>query len=368
MLYTFIASAMAVLVPLYLLAQNVDVTWIGIILSLGPLSFMVIRISLASIADEIGTRAIAVLYGASNLASLALYLLVLNPIGFALATLAEGVRNSGFWAVARTEVFLAAGPMDPGAALARFSNMRQLADGAGRLAVGVLLAFIAFQGTIAFFLTVSVALLALISSRKGRSGTRMHLGKANIQKIFHQRPKTFWHATFLQLFVWLTYNMLIGFLLPLYLSYQLGYSYQDTSFLIAFLSILSAVSALIFVRLHISQRDLLLLTFIAGPVLLAFPFFGKDVIPLIALLSLGIGSANIVAEYILVDQVYRSKSVSTDIGVLYAPLKVSEFAFLSLGGAVISGWGFFPLFLVLAVSISLFVIFGRSALSPGPSH
>ncbi|HSB47034.1 MAG TPA: MFS transporter [Candidatus Bilamarchaeum sp.] len=367
MLYTFVVSAMAVLVPLYLLEQNVDIALIGLILSLGPLSFMVIRIFLASVADEIGTRAISVLYAASNVAAMGFYLFFVSPAGFALATLSEGIRASGFWAITRTEV-LSVNNSDPGKALARFSNMRQLADGAGRVAVALLLAYLAFSGTLAFFLVVSLLLLALVAGNRKGKEKALHIGKSNTDKIFRKRPRTFWYAAILQALVWLTYNTATGFLLPVYLNSSLEFSYQDTGLLMALLSIVTALFAIAFFRLGMSKRTLLLISLLQVPALLALPFFGKDVLLPLLLIAVATGPASIVAEYILVDQVFRSKNVSTDIGVLYAPLKVCEFAFLSLGGIVIANYGFFPLFAVLGLSTFLFVVLGRNALSPEPAH
>lgn len=366
MLYTFIVAAMAVLVPLYLLDQKVDISLLGVILSFGPLSFLIIRIFLASMADEVGTRIISIIHSVSNLAAMLLYLFFISPAGFALATLAEGVRASGFWAIARTDVLQANGTGDPGKALARFSNMRQLADGAGRIAVGLLLAFLAFQGTLLFLLAASTGLLLLVLARKGRKAN-FHVGMDNFRRIFKARPKTFWYASLLQALVWLTYNMFSGFLLPVYLVSHLGLSNQDASLQIALLSVLSGVFAIAFMKANLAKRDLLLLSFLAAPVLLAVPFFGPDIVPLLVVLSVGMGAANMIAEYIMVDQVYRSKEISTDVGVLYAPLKFLEFLFLSAGGLVISQFGFLPLLAILAVSITLFVILGRSAISPPPS-
>ena len=85
------------------------------------------------------------------------------------------------------------------------------------------------------------------------------------------------------------------------------------------------------------------------PALALFPFAGKDILPLLVLLAFGTGCSNIVAEYILVDQVYRSKDVSTEIGVLYIPLRLAEFLFLSLGGLVIADFGYGPPFIFLAM-------------------
>jgi MFS family permease len=367
MLYTFIVAALAVMVPLYLLEQNVDMAWIGIILSVGPLSFMVIRILLASMADEIGTKSIAVFYSVSNILAVLLYLLVASPLGFAFATLSEGVRASGFWAISRAEVFDANGRENLGNVLARFSNMRQLADGLGRLAIGFMLAYLAFHGAFGLLLVFSLVLSALVMTSREKNTGNLHVDGNNMKRIFQKRPPTFWYAAILQLFVWLPYNMLSGFLIPLYLIKNLGMGYQEVGITLALLSIATAAFALILMRFGLSKRTLFLLTLLSIPALVFLPFMGKDGLLLLALLAIGTGATNIVGEYILVDQVYRSKDINTDIGVLYAPLKIAEFAFLSTGGLVIANFGFTPLFFVLATSVALFVIFGRAVIIDHPA-
>ncbi|MFH0737244.1 MAG: MFS transporter [Candidatus Micrarchaeota archaeon] len=363
MLYSFVAAALAVLVPLYLLEMDVDVAWIGVILSLGPISFMVVRITLASMADDIGTKAIAAFYSISNLFAIAIYLLFIAPLTFAIATFAEGIRASGFWAIARTEVFEFNGDHNPGETLARFSNMRQLADGLGRLCVGLLIAFVAFQGALIFLLALSVALLILALTSKERSIGGMKVDSHLIKRIFKPRPASFWYSTILQLLIWLPYNMLFGFLLPLYLTSTLKMGYAEVGLTLAVLSIATAGFALLFVKLDLSKNALLALTAFSVPALVAFPLLGSAGLALLAVIAIGIGCVNIIGEYILVDQVYRSKDVSTDIGVLYAPLKIAEFFFLLLGGMVIGTSGYAPLFFVSALSIGLFVALGRSVLS-----
>lgn len=367
MLYTFLAAALAVMVPMYLLDQNVDMTLIGLILSLGPLSFMTIRILLASMADEIGTKAISVFYSVSNLAAILLYSLFISPAGFVLATLAEGIRASGFWAISRAEVFEANGKENLGEMLARFSNLRQLADGLGRLAVGFMLVYLAFQGSFLLILAFSLVLLVLVSIGHGGGRGQMHVDRNNLRRIFHERPLTFWHAAVLQLFVWLPYNMISGFVFPLYMKSTLKMGYWEVGMMLALLSLATAVFAFGLMRLNLPKRTLFLLTLLNVPALALFPFLGPAAMPLLLLLAIGTGATNIVGEYILVDQVYRSKDVNTDIGVLYAPLKIAEFIFLSTGGLVIANFGFAPLFIVLAVSVALFSLLGRATIIDHPA-
>jgi MFS family permease len=274
---------------------------------------------------------------------------------------------SGFWAIARTEVFDVGGTAHSGKTLATFSNMRQLADGFGRLIIGFVLTYFAFQGAFALVFLFSIIMVILVLTSHERNDGNIHVDKKNFKRIFHKHPPTFWYAAFLQLLVWLPYNMLLGFVIPLYMASSLKMGYYEVGLALAGLSIAAAVFAIILMKLNISKHGTLLLTLVSVPALVLFPLAGSNLIFPLFLLAIGTGCSNIIGEYILVDQVYRSKNVSTDIGVLYAPLKLAEFLFLSISGLVISMFGFTLLFSVLALSISIFVLLGLAIIRSGHS-
>ncbi|MCI0503477.1 MFS transporter [Candidatus Micrarchaeota archaeon] len=367
MLYTFIVSALGVLVPLYLLDQHVDIAMVGVILSLGPLTFTVFRLLFASISDDVGTRVISIFYSMANLLAIEFYTLFISPMGFVAAILSEGLRTSGFWAIARTDVLAGNHLKEPGRELARFSNMRQLADGLGRLAIGFLLVYFAFSGSLSILLVLSLSLIVLIISSSDKVHVGFRVGQSTLKHIFKPRSTSFWKAALLQLLVWLPYNMLQAFLIPVYLISELKLGYSDVGMVLAMLSLATAGISILLMKLGIPNRLLLLLTLLSVPALVFLPFLGADGLILLALMAVSFGCSNIVGEYILVDVVFRSKEVSADIGVLYVPLKIAEVLFLSLGGLAIAHFGYVPLFLTLAASIGLFVILGHAVLSPSSS-
>jgi hypothetical protein len=366
LLYSFIAAAMAVMVPIYMVEREIDIAHIGLILSLGPLAFTAIRLIFAGMADDVGTKAISVIYSAANMVAVELYLLFLTPFGFIAATLSEGVRTAGFWAIARADVLSAPGIKEPGRLLARFSNLRQLADGLGRLAIGFIIAYLAFTGAFVLILVLSLAMLALVVSSKGEGALGFRVGRSTLAHIMKHHPASFWKASLLQLLIWLPCNMLVAFLIPIYLVAELKLPYEQVGAILALLSLASAAFALLFVRMKLSNHTLMLMTLLGVPALVLLPMLGTGGLFLLVLVAVTFGCCNIVSEYILVDVVFRSKDVSSDIGVLYLPLKVAEFLFLSIGGLAIAAFGFAPLFYALALSTGLYVVLG-SALIPHKS-
>ena len=76
------------------------------------------------------------------------------------------------------------------------------------------------------------------------------------------------------------------------------------------------------------------------------------------LVAVALGVTNIFTEYLLFDHILRTKYVSLETALLFLPLRLSDFILLSLGGMIITSFGFYSLFWVLAfVSASFLVLF-----------
>ncbi len=368
MLYSAIVAALTVVVPLYLINQKIDLATIGLILSIGPLSFMLTRIFFASTADQIGTKVITVLHSLSNLAAIILYLVSSTVLGFSLATFAESIRTSAFWAVARTEI-LAETTHDNGTSshtLAFFSGMRQLADAIGRLAIGFVLAYFAFQNAFLCILVLSIALLVLTLISKdhkpkiaNHASNLAEMEGGVLKRIFRKRPITFVHASILLALIALPSNILFGYLIPVYSHSFLGLGYSEIGILIAIFSLVVAVSTIIATRLDLSRGVLLSATLLSVPMFIIWPHVGASMFITLILVAISIGFSNVLSEYILLDQIYRSKEVSTDIGTLYVLLKVIEFLYLASSGFIIAAYGYAPLFYLLAACMLLFTILSK---------
>ncbi|MFH1785111.1 MAG: MFS transporter [Candidatus Micrarchaeota archaeon] len=362
-LYSFMVAALTVLVPLYLIENNVDLAHIGLLLAIAPLTFMIVRINFASFADELGTKIIDIIYSLSSFFSILLYLVASNTLLLALAIFGESIRNSAFWAVVRTEIIYDTG--NPQGALAFFSGVRQFADALGRVSIGFILAFFAFQNS--FLLLSLISLVMLYLALKSTNDNHRPLQSVNyrqdvLSKITKKHPKTFWQASLLLGLVVLPTNMLLGYLIPVYTRSNLGFDYGQIGTLVALFSFVSAAVSILSIRWKININWLLLVILFTAPLLVFFQFFGTLVVIPVILAAIGAGCGNLVYEHILLDQIYRSKSVSTDIGVINVPLKLMEIIFLSMSGFVIAAFGYTPLFVILSMSALLFVVFCRSFL------
>lgn len=356
-LYSFISAALAVMVPLYLIEKEISITSIGIILSLSPITFMLLRIFFASIADGIGTKTIAFLYSLSNAIAVIIYYFTTSSTGFLAGTFMEGMRNSGFWAISRTEVVFQNGKKFAGDALVHFSGIRQLADGLGRLSIGFVIAAVAFQNAFLIMLALSLLLLFTILSMSGWKLGDFHMDRRTVSRILGNRSRGFWANALGLTSISIASNMLLAFILPLYSRSALGLSFEETGTIIALFSLLSGIVMMVLLRKKAGRNAMLLLTALMVPVLLAIPLSPEWVLLLVGLLALGNGAGNLLAEYILAGAVAGSEDISTDIGLIYVPLRLSEFLFFFLGGFVIASWGYLPLFAVCALCVAFFLVF-----------
>lgn len=366
MLCNGLTAALAVIVPLYLLDKKIDMGVIGLILAIGPITFMIMRIMFASVADSLGTKIISLSYSVLNIIAVLLYIVSTTLLGFSAAEFIEGLRTSAFWAVNRSEA-LAESDRD-NEVMAFFSGMRQLADSLGRLSGGLLIGFLAFQNAFLAVLALSAILLFVVLSYKKGGVKSPHIGDDLVERMLKPHPPTFWYATILLLGIILLPNVFLSFVIPVYAHAQLGMDYSETGIMIALFSFVMAAATLVMTRYHYNIRHLLYLSLLAVPGLLILPFVGQNIaIPLI-IIGFACGCSGILAEYILVDQIYRSKDVSTDIGVLFIPLKAVEGTFYAVGGFVISNFGYLPLLVFLALTMVMLFVLGMPMLKRQPHH
>jgi MFS family permease len=363
-LYTFITSALAFILPLYLLSLGFDLGITGALISSLPLTFLIFRIVFASLADDIGTASVGFIYSSLTLLSVGFYAFFISPIGFAIASFTEGFRASAFWAIVRTETVSAVDQKQAAPALAFFSAIRTFSEGLGKITIGALLAYLSFQNALYLLIALSFVLFALVVFPSRKDIKHPRLNQSFLPRIFKSHPVTFWQAAALLALLWVPINVLMTFLLPIYLRTFLGFSFMATGTLIAILSIAAGIAQFLSMRSHLGNKNLLLLCLLMIPALLVITHVASDVTTLFILLAIGIGAATIITEYVISDQALRSKDFSTDVGVLFVPLKLFEFLFVFFGGFTISIFGYPVLFSLCAMMIVLFVIFGWKLICP----
>ncbi|MBN1170280.1 MFS transporter [Candidatus Micrarchaeota archaeon] len=352
-IYIFLVSALGVVLPLYLIEKGFGPDEIGIIMAVSALSFMIFYILLGALAEKIGLRKIAFLYSFVNMAAILIYISAGTLSAFVSGSFLEGIRTGGFWSTIRAETMAVA--RKSSSVLAFFSSLRTFCDGAGKIAGGILLLYLSFHDTFLALLILSAVLVLIMLSRELIDIKDYRLDKQSIKRIFRKRPHSFWKTGILLAFLITVYNILIGFLLPVYFRNELAMSFGDIGLSLAAINILAAIASLVFIRLKTRKTLLLLIMSIIIPTLVFGPFISNLLI-FIVLVAICLGVTNIFTEYLLFDHILRTRYVSLETALLFLPLRAIDFILLFAGGIIITVFGFYALFWILAAVSALFLI------------
>ncbi len=361
-IYTFVASAIAIIIPLYLIYLSLPIEDVGLILGMVQISFLVFCVLSATVADESGTRILNIFSPIANIISVAFYLFATTTLFFAIGKIFEGMRSASFWAVSRTDIMEKGRKKEAGRRLAFFAGIRGFANGFGKLGGGFLIAYLAFQNTFLFLIGL-LFLMLFFSFRVGKF-KRFKLDGSLRRRVFARRSRQFWKYAIGLMLVGIVVDMLFLFLMPLYAVSELHYSYIDVGLILAFMAFVSAVATVIPVKRKIPLDMVSSFTLIClAPSLVLLPIYGEQHFFLwLAILSLGIGFASILMEVIMGKILKKSRDVSTDTSLIMAPLRLAEFFFMGIGGFVIAQWGYLPLFAVCSLFILMFLVFAQRVL------
>lgn len=361
-IHIFIASAIALILPLYLLYINLPIEDVGLILGIVQASFLVFCIYFATVADESGTRMLNIFSPIVNIISIIFYFFATTAAMFAVGKIFEGMRSASFWAVSRTDIVNSGRKKEVGRRLAFYSGMRSFANGLGKFGGGLLIAFLAFQN--AFLVLIGLLLIMLFFSFFVGDFRKFKLDGSLKRRVLARRSKEFWRYTIGLLLVGLVVEMLFLFLMPLYLYLELGYSFLDVGLILTFMALVAAVATVIPVKRRLPLDMVSSFTMVClAPALVLIPLYGPQHFFLwLAILSIGIGFATILWEVIMGKVLKKSRDVSTDTSLIMGPLRFAEFLFMGLGGFVIAKWGFFPLFAVCSLFIIAFLVFAQNVL------
>jgi len=362
MLYAFIVSSLAVMVPLYLIDIQMDIVSIGLLLSIVPLSFMFLRLLFASIADTVGTKTVEILESIAAIAAVLIYIFSNSARGFAIAQFGEAVRDAGFWATARTDIVQANGREHLDKAFAYLIGVRQLADGFGRIAIGFFILYFSFQVSFYVMFVLSVVMLILVLTINKNPFRGFPIAKILVKKIFHKRSKTFWVDSFGIAMQQLVPSVLMAFLFPLYIYSVLDFGYSGTAAVLALFSVVIAVANILAVKYNLSKYALLFSVLMTVPALILTPYLQELIVIPVIVIGIGTGCGNILTERLVCKDVSRKKDISTEVGAIYFPYMVLASLFIGFGGLAIENWGYLSMFYLCAFIMLYYVIYVRALL------
>ena len=365
-IHNFIASAVAVLLPLYLLEKNVSIESIGLIFSVLSIIMLIFRFIFAVIADYLGTRLIFVGNAIAHVLTLVVYTLSSTPLHFAFGKVVEGFRAAAFWSVNRTEIY----HIEEKQAAKNASIMgaaRAFSTVFGRVAIAIALIFISIQSSFLLLVLVSSLLFYFsLSVRNGKEKRRLKLSAFMIE-LKKKHSKEFWAAALVLSIAAIYEAPLLAIVIPLYMAEVLKSSPAIIGFGLALYSLSFSLSSYIAAKHSMHIKNIVLGAIFFGVLPILFIQNVEHVFLLFLFLSGiggGLGLVNIM-ETIMARIVKSSVTPSIDISILIIPYRLVEFATLAAVGFAITSFGFHSVFLALVASFAVYALLAWSILNKG---
>ena len=353
----FVSGALTLLIPLLLLARNVNLAEIGIVLSVLPLVFLVARLLFAAIADYVGWSHVFLLINwPTTFASTVIYYFAFSLPIFLVGKVVEGLRESSYWAVSRTAIFHLS-PRRAGEESTKNNAIIWLGTAAGAMVAGLCIASLGFTSTLAILMLVSLA-VGFPAVLLWRSSKRIPMPKT--ASLFASidprgRSRTFWLVSLALAFNSFAVYPIVTLLLPAFMDRQLGYSYFAIGLLFMLYNLISAAATFLSLRKPLSLGRAVALTAvsIAASSCLAgsgfyFPIF---VVALAFVRGYGIGFF----EHAVLKVAKDSKNLSVDIGLLHAPMRLAEFSSVLAAAFVAQTVGYAPVFVATGLAFGIFL-------------
>ncbi|MGD0450485.1 MAG: MFS transporter [Candidatus Bathyarchaeia archaeon] len=351
----FVSGSLTLIIPLLLLAHNVNIADIGIVLSILPLVFLIARLFFAAIADYVGWSHVFLLINwPSTFLSCSIYYFASSLPAFALGKFVESLRESSYWAVSRTAIYHLS-PKKAGNEATKNNATIWLATAFGGGAAGIGIASLGFNSTI--------AVLAIVSTTIGIPAFMLWKSSATIPipKTTHilaplnpkGRTRTFWLVSIAIMFNSLAIYPLTTLLLPAFMNQQLAYSYITIGVLFMFYNAISAITTYLTVKYSLNFARAAILTVIS---ITASVFLGSSTFFIACLLALafvrgyGIGFF----EHTVLKVAKGSKNISVDIGLLHAPMRIAEFSSMISAGFLVQYLGYTPIFLATGIFFGVY--------------
>jgi predicted MFS family arabinose efflux permease len=352
----FVSGGLTLTIPLLLLDRNVNLAEIGIVISIMPLVFLLVRLLFAALADQVGWAPFFILLNwPATLISTAIYFLANSISAFTLGKIVEGVKEASYWAVNRTAIF-SLSPKQEEKEATRINAVIWLSTAAGSAAAGVGIAYVGFSSTLGIMIMASaiLAIPAALLWNTGKRDSKPKISSAIALLDPRGRDRTFWLVSLTLLFNSLATYPLITLLLPVFMDQQLGYDYVSIGVAFMLYNVVASVVTLSTLKTRPAVGRVviqcvigLLATFLLTNSGFYFPAL---FLALAVTRGLGIGFF----ESIIAKVTKNRRTVSVDIGLLHIPTRLAEFASVLSAGFVAQFFGYMPIFAASGIFFTVF--------------
>lgn len=347
-------GALTVALPLYLVSRGVDVGDIGLVLSLLPLAFLLVRLVSSVFADVFGLKIFFVAAGALNALTAVVYFLAASPLQFGIGKMGEGAAAAFFWAVDRTAIMARSHKRKY---LMLMSVVREFGAALGLIGAGLLIAFVSFEALFGLLVALWVGGTVIALSMRNRGATKK---KPQWKSIFNLKRKEidFWQVSAAIVLVNVSFVLLFSFLLPLLMDIELGMDYLEIAVMLTAFYVCMGMGGLLSVHLGEGKKSLFF-QLIAVPFILLLPFDGGFFSIALMVAGLGFGVCFGISEGLLGYISKKEEGMSSRLAVLIAPLNIASFLVLAGSGFALKALGSGPLFAFCAVLLAAFILLAK---------
>ena len=353
-LNNFVAGALTLIIPLLLLARNVDLAEIGLVLSVLPLVFLVARLLFAAVADQVGWSRIFLLVNMpATLISAVIYYVANSLSVFFAGKFVEGLRDASYWAVNRTAIFHLS-PEREGREATRTNAVIWLATAAGSAAAGLGIALAGFSWTLVALMIASAA-IGVPAVMLWKTGKKVKPQTSFLRSMDPRgKGRAFWWASIALMFNSIATYPLLTLLLPVFMQNQLGYSYIIIGALFMLYNVIASATTFLTLKTPLSFKRGLIQSVVA---VLASSFLAASGLLFPALfcaLAFARGFGVAFFEHLVHKVAKDSKNVCVDIGWLHVPMRLAEFATVLSTGFAVQAVGYTPVFAATGVFFAIF--------------
>ncbi len=354
----FISGGLTLAIPLLLLERNIDLVEIGLVISVLPLVFLIVRLILTLVADLGGwNRFYLLLNMPATLLATIIYFIASSTSIFLLGKIAEAIKESSYWAVNRTAIF-SLSPKQEEREATRNTAVIFLSVAIGSAMAGLGITYFGFPVTFSL-LIVSAGIIgfpaALLWKTREKSSK---LKPRGIGELINWRSygRRFWFVSITLLFLRLAFYPLLALLFPVFMAQELGYSYITIG--IAYMMFNLIASAVILGTLRVSLGPKRVILQISISMFSSFLLAYSNVyfLGLFLMLAVAQGLSTGFFESAIAKTTKSKPSVSVDIALLHVPMRFAEFASLLYGGFIAQNVGFAPVFASCGIFFAIFSV------------
>jgi MFS family permease len=348
-------GALTVTLPLYLINRGVTLGDIGLVLSLLPLAFLLVRLASSVFADARGVKPFFIAESVFHMITGIIFAVAKAPLHFGLGKISEGATDAFFWAVDRTAIMARSHQRKY---LTLMGVVRSFGTSLGLIGAGLLIAYFSFEAVFGAVIVLGILAFVVSLTLVNRGAT---MDKPDWKGLFtiKERHLDFWEVSAAIVLVNISFALLFTFLLPVIMDLDMGMSYLEIAVMLTAFYVCMGVGGLLAVRMNMDEGNLLFFQLMAIPLVIMLPFAGQYFSAVLMLAGFGFGVCFGMNEAMIGYLAESGRGVSSRIAMLIAPLNMVQFFVFAGAGFALEAFGNEAMFVFSAALLGAFVVLSK---------